>query len=224
MAQPAVAPHDLAANVEAHAAVVLAGRADVAVFPEMSLTGYHLDAATVSLDDTELAPLVAACARAGTTALVGAPVRDGAEFIAVLAVNGDGVTIAYRKMWLGDEEARRFTAGTRPAAVDVAGWRLGLAICKDTGVPEHQRQTVAIGVDAYLAGTVMLPQERAEQDRRGSSIAVTQGIPVAFASFAGSTGAGYERTAGCSAIWSTAGEVLHQLGEATDLVAVAVLR
>ncbi len=120
VAQPAIAPYDVTANVTAHVAVVLANRADVVVFPEMSLTGYHLDAAPVSVDDPALAPLVSACRRTGTTALVGAPVRDGAEFIAVLAVDGDGVTVAYRKMWLGDEEAGRFTAGAVPAVVQVA--------------------------------------------------------------------------------------------------------
>lgn len=224
VAQPAVTPYDLAANVTAHAAVVLEGLADVVVFPEMSLTGYHLDAAPVSRDDPALAPLVAACAHSGATALVGAPVEaDDAVYIGVLAIDGTGAVIAYRKMWLGDEEARRFAAGTRPASVEVAGWRLGLAVCKDTGVPEHQRQTVAIGIDAYVAGTVMLPQERPEQDRRGSSISADYRIPVALASFAGPTGAGYDVTAGCSAIWSPSGDILEQVGAATGLVAAAVL-
>jgi predicted amidohydrolase len=28
--------------------------------------------------------------------------------------------------------------------VDVDGWRLGLAICKDVGVPQHQADTAAL--------------------------------------------------------------------------------
>lgn len=223
VAQPSITPDDRPANVAAHAAVVQENPADVLVFPEMSLTGYYLDAPPVATDDRALAPLVAACARTGATALVGAPVQDAADFIAVLAVDSTGVTVAYRKMWLGVEEAGRFAAGTQPAVVAILAWRLGLAVCKDTGVPEHQRQTVALGVDAYVAGAVMLPAERAEQDRRGSSIARTHGTVVALASFAGPTGAGYDATAGCSAIWSPTGEVLEQAGAATDLVATAVL-
>lgn len=69
----------------------------------------------------------------------------------------------------------------------------------------------------------MLPQERAEQGRRGSSIAAVHGIPVGLASFAGPTGAGYDWTAGHSAIWSHSGAVLGQLGEAPGLVTTAVL-
>ena len=57
-------------------------------------------------------------------ALVGAPVQDGDQvFIAVLAIDGSGATVAYRKMWLGEEESRRFTPGPRPAAITVDGWR-----------------------------------------------------------------------------------------------------
>ena len=222
-AQPLLRPYDVRANVASHAAAVLAAGSDVVVFPEMSLTGYHLDAPVLSPADPVLGPLVAACERAGTVALVGAPVGDSDEFIAVLAVDGDGVTVAYRKMWLGEEEAVRFTAGAVPAVLDIAGWRLGLAVCKDTGVPEHQRQTMELGVDAYLAGTVMLPQERAEQDRRGSSIAAEYGIWVALAGFAGGTGAGYDATAGGSTIWSPGGAVVDQVGAAPDLVATAEL-
>ena len=50
---------------------------------------------------------------------------------------GTGATVAYHKMWLGTAEADRFTPGSKPAVLEVDGWRLGLAVCKDTGVPRH---------------------------------------------------------------------------------------
>jgi predicted amidohydrolase len=30
----------------------------------------------------------------------------------------------------------------------VEGWRLGLAICKDIGIPQHASDTAALGIDA----------------------------------------------------------------------------
>ena len=60
-------------------------------------------------------------------------------FIGVLAIDAGGVSVAYRKMWLGEEEAKRFTPGPEPAKLTVDGWRLGLAVCKDTGVAQHAR-------------------------------------------------------------------------------------
>ncbi len=75
----------------------------VVVFPELSLTGYELDAPAVAPDEAALAPIVGACAKSGAVALVGAPVqdRDGQVFIAVLQVDAAGVRVEYRKTWLG---------------------------------------------------------------------------------------------------------------------------
>lgn len=63
-----------------------AAGARVVVFPELSLTGYELDAHAVAVDDIALAPLVEACAATDALALVGAPVQDenGRAFIATL--------------------------------------------------------------------------------------------------------------------------------------------
>jgi predicted amidohydrolase len=69
--QPACAAHDVAANAATHARTVRSAGARVVVFPELSLTGYELDAQAVALDDIALAPLVEACAATGALALVG---------------------------------------------------------------------------------------------------------------------------------------------------------
>ncbi|MYU12407.1 carbon-nitrogen hydrolase family protein, partial [Streptomyces sp. SID8361] len=74
VAQPRCVAHDVAANAVAHAEAVRAAGARVVVFPEMSLTGYELDATPVAPDDERLAPIVAACAESRTLALVGAAV------------------------------------------------------------------------------------------------------------------------------------------------------
>nr|WP_211243163.1 hypothetical protein [Rhodococcus oryzae] len=50
---------------------------DLVVFPEMSLSGYAMDAPTVALDDPRLRPLIAACRHTGAVALAGAPVHTG---------------------------------------------------------------------------------------------------------------------------------------------------
>ena len=146
VAQPSCVAFDVAANAAAHAAAVVAAAARVVVFPELSLTGYELAAPPLTIDDERLAPLVAACATTGTIALAGAPIAtdDERRHIAVLAVDGGGVRVAYRKMWLGNEEAAAgFVPGPAPAVLAVDGWRIGLAVCKDTGVEEHAAATAA---------------------------------------------------------------------------------
>ena len=238
VAQPPCVAHDVAANARAHAAAIRApgaAGARVVVFPELSLTGYELGAAPVDPGDARLQPVIRACADTGATALVGAPItdnsnksadnskridnsrnmrkgHDGRVFIAVLAVDGQGASVAYRKMWLGEEEAARFSPGPEPRLITVGGWRLGLAVCKDTGVPRHAADTAALGIDAYLAGTVKHDHEAELQHERARRIARQYRIWVAVASFAGPTGGGYGRTAGRSGIWDPDGALVTGTG------------
>lgn len=225
MAQPACAAYDVAANVAAHARVVGAARARVVVFPELSLTGYELDADAVGLDDVALEPLVDACAATGALALVGAPIEDddGRAFIATLRVDGAGVRVAYRKTWVGDREAARFSRGDGPRVLEVDGWRLGLGICRDTGAAQHTVGTAALGVDAYVAGLAHRPEELPEQEARAVVIARTCRAYVAFASFAGPTGDVFTETAGCSAIWSADGLAIARSGSEVGNMTTATL-
>ncbi len=98
------------------------------IFPELSLTGYELDAPAITVDDPGLPPIVEACAETKSTALVGAPVQGeaGREHIATLAVDGAGVRVAYRNVHVHQSE-ERFSPGDGPAVLEVDGWRLGLA-------------------------------------------------------------------------------------------------
>ena len=87
-------------------------------------------------------------------------------------------------------------------ALNVDGWRLGLAVCKDIGVPQHASDTAALGIDAYVAGTLEQEEDAAIQDERAVRVARTHQVWVIVASFAGSTGGGYGQAAGSSSIWT----------------------
>jgi len=224
-AQPACVSYDIAANAEAHAAAIRSAAARVVLFPELSLTGYELDAPAIAADDPRLTPIIQACAQTGALALVGAPVQgvSGRVHIGVLAVDGRGAAVAYRKMWLGGAEPARFTPGSRPAVVEVDGWRLGLAVCKDTGVRQHAADTAYIGMDAYLAGVLEHAEDAAVQDERARRVAAEHHVWVAVASFAGSTGGGFSRAAGGSAIWAPGGVLVTRAGPEVGAIARATL-
>jgi predicted amidohydrolase len=213
-AQPLCSSRDVAANALAHARLIRAAHARVLVFPELSLTGYELDAEPVDADQPELLPIVRACAETETVALVGAPIggRDGRPHIAMLRVMPDGVDVAYRKCHLGGEEAARFAPGDGPAAVVVDGWRIGLGICRDTGAEQHVRATAALDIDLYAAGLVHDHTELGMQEDRAVRIARTCEAHVVLASFAGPTGGGFERTAGVSSIWTADGTAVARAG------------
>jgi predicted amidohydrolase len=223
VAQPLCVPYDVATNAVTHAAVVTSAGARVVLFPELSLTGYELAAPAVTERDPRLLPLAEACEAAGVLALAGAPVpgEAGRPHIATLAIDRTGITVAYRKIWLGRSEAVRFAPGDKPAVLDVDGWRLGLAICKDTSVLQHQSDTAALGIDVYAAATLMLPDEAATQDARARAIAAKHQVWVAVASFAGSAGGGYTQSAGRSGIWAPSADLVAQAGPETGGIARA---
>jgi predicted amidohydrolase len=222
--QPDCTPGDVTRNALGHADAVRAARARLVVFPELSLTGYVLDAAPVAIDDPALTPLADACAATGSVALAGAPVADeeGRVYIATLHIDEAGVRVAYRKTWLGGGEPGRFTPGGGPVALDVDGWRLGLGICRDTRVFQHVADVAALRVDLYAAGLVHAPEELPDQDAQAAVIARTCGAHVVFASFAGPTGT-YPETAGSSAVWSPAGQAIARAGTEPGGIARATL-
>lgn len=224
-AQPEIDAYEVVANAERHAEVVAEAAADVVVFPELSLTGYQLDAAPVALSDERLSPIVDACAATGSLALVGAPVAapGGGRSIATLAIDGSGAGVAYRKMWLGEAEAELFVAGDSPAVISRSGWRIGLAICKDTGVAEQAMATMAKGCDLYIAGSLEHANDADVLPRRARAIATRHDVWVIIASYAGSAGGGYDVAAGGSGIWRPDGSVVVRAGWAPNDVARATI-
>lgn len=207
--QPACVALDVQTNGLAHASAVLNAATRLVVFPELSLTGYELEALAMSTTDPRLTPIVEACRATDAIALVGAPVeQNGRAYIAALAIDGSGVRVAYRKTHLGGDELHRFTPGDGPTAMEVDGRRVGIGICKDTGTDAHINGVADLRVDLYVAGLVHHPEELAEQDRRGRQIALRCHAPVVFASFAGATGGGFDHTAGASSAWAHDGTQL----------------
>jgi predicted amidohydrolase len=225
VAQPRCTAYDVAANAIEHAEAIRAAASRVVVFPELSLTGYELDAPSIAISDPRLRPIVQACAETGSVALVGAPVADeaGLSYIAMLAIDAFGARVAYRKMWLGGAEPGRFSPGREPSVVEVDGWRLGLAICKDTGIAQHASDTAALGIDVHVAGVLESAADAAVPAERARRIANDHNVWVAIASFAGPTGGGYDRAAGGSGIWAPDGHAVTEAGLEVGAIARATL-
>ncbi|MEY9871036.1 putative amidohydrolase [Streptacidiphilus sp. MAP12-33] len=233
--QPVWAGADVLANAEEHAVAVVRAGARLVVFPELSLTGYDLDAPSLPVDDPRLGPIRDACRATGSVALVGAPVREvdadenedaeSREYIAMLAVTGEGVAVAYRKMCLHGAEFDRFTPGGKPEVLTVDGWRLGLAICADAAEPRHAADTAALGIDAYVAGTLYgaAADSLVRRDTHMRERAAAHDTWVVLATSAGASGT-YPETSGGSGVWAPGGETVAQAGAAAGETVTVVLR
>ncbi|MGY1843983.1 carbon-nitrogen hydrolase family protein [Modestobacter sp. SYSU DS0875] len=214
LAQTASRPGDVAANLVAHEdriAEAGAAGAQLVVFPELSLTGYELDLVAdradlwFTPDDARLAPLRAACARAGLTAVVGAPLReDGARLLGALVIAPDRPVTGYGKRRLFGPEQEVFQSGRQPVVLEVAHRRLALGICADLGDTGQAREA-GTTADAWVLGVLASTDGWATDAARAGAAATRYGITVAFANHARPSGA--HDADGDSGVWTADGAV-----------------
>lgn len=131
---------DVAGNLQAHLALLARASAEgcqLAVFPEMSLTG-SAEPAThperlIPLTHPAVAELAEASRAAGTGICFGIAERasTGPHITQVFAAAGRLAGVQ-RKRFLGEGE-EAFTPAARPAIFDHAGIRFGIAICAESG-------------------------------------------------------------------------------------------
>ena len=163
LAQLAPVKGDVAANLDRIERVVRAHRSDLAVFPELFLSGYRVGDAFPRLalgrgDDAWLR--LAGIARAAETAIVtGAPIRlddrPGEIGNAAVLARADGTVDHQVKRYLPTygpfEEGSFFTPTDRSSVWPLGANRVGLEICYDAFFPEVTRQLALAGAELLVA-------------------------------------------------------------------------
>ena len=132
---------EVRANLASHLQLVAdasSAACDLAVFPEMSLTGSVDPAAhperLITIDHAAVSRLVRESARAGIGVCFGIAERapDGLPYITQLCASGGKLMGFQRKRHLGEGE-EAFTASTGSAVFGLAGAKFGIAICAEAG-------------------------------------------------------------------------------------------
>jgi predicted amidohydrolase len=241
VAQTCPVKGDVHANVAEHTRLVrlaAAEGAQLVVFPELSLTGYELALAeglAFSENDSRLSSLRELAASQGTTLIVGAPLRmGGLLYIGAFILGADRTIELYTKHRLGafppsaqcdscdgtvpPAEATVFQPGDRNPLLRCGDAIAAVAVCADIGNPAHPRQAANLGANTYLASMFVIPSDFDDDIAKLSHYAEQHSMMTALANF-GSPSGGL-RSAGCSTIWSEAGELLVQLPVSGSGVAV----
>jgi NAD+ synthase (glutamine-hydrolysing) len=132
---------DIDGNLAAHRRVLAdaaAAGCDLALLPEMSLTGSVDPAARadrlIGLDHPAVAAVAEATGESGVAACFGVAERSaqGPPFITQVVAADGAVTGVQRKRHLGEDETA-YTAASRPEVFEHAGVRFGVAICAEAG-------------------------------------------------------------------------------------------
>jgi predicted amidohydrolase len=133
--------------------------ADIAVFPELYLSGYtyrDLDTLAREPDCAELGEVAAAAAEAGTAVVIGFAERTSAGVAnSAACIDADGsLAGVYRKTYLFPSEAEAgFLQGEELMVLELAGRRVAPLICFDIEFPEPARQVALAGAELLVTAS-----------------------------------------------------------------------
>lgn len=130
--------------------------ASMICFPEMSITGYHVQEPIQTVAETVPGPstdfLVAVSRKTGVTILAGLAEKDasGRLYATHVVITPSGLAGAYRKTHLGPPEKDFFTAGDSAPVFDSNGICFGIQLCYDAHFPELAAAMALKGADVIF--------------------------------------------------------------------------
>jgi predicted amidohydrolase len=138
-------------------ALARAEGADLAIFPEATLTRYgrRISELAEPLDGPFVSGLAEAAREHGLAVIAGTfEPGEGRVHNTAVAVDRDGeIKAAYRKIHLfdsfGAKESELVAPGAEPTVVELAGLRVGLVTCYDVRFPELTRALVDRGAELF---------------------------------------------------------------------------
>jgi predicted amidohydrolase len=164
---------------------------DLAVFPELYLTGYrvgdHVHRLALRPGDEGSRRLSGIAQEARSTVAVGAPVvldRPGEVGNAVVVAAADGTTSRQLKRYLPSygpfEEGSFYTPTDRSFPIDVAGHRVGFLICYDAFFPEVTRELALAGAELLVVVSASPVTSRRLFEKVLPARAVENAIPLVY--------------------------------------------
>ncbi|MEU6892030.1 carbon-nitrogen hydrolase family protein [Streptomyces sp. NPDC046557] len=230
-AQLTCVPADVTANVAAAVELAAAAReqgAELVVFPELTLTGYELDALAsdpglwlTDAEDPRLDPLRST----GIATAVNVALRTTGPrpVLATLVHDATGAHVTtYAKQHLYRHEHDAFAAGAADGRFALGGIRFCIGVCYDNHFPDLAARGAADGCRVHLAsslyGTGDGIRERATVY---PGIARDHGLYVVLANHVGP--AGPWTGCGGAAVWAPDGTLLAEADDRTPSVVTAAV-
>lgn len=147
--------------------------ADIACFPEASLTGYHVRGDLAGIAQTipgEVTDAVVGLAKELDMALVvGVLERSGGAkaYVSQVAAGPEGILAIYRKTHLATRECEAFQPGSETPVFSWRGTRFGMQLCYDGHFPELTTRLALLGAEVVLTPHASPgPETRSEKRRR----------------------------------------------------------
>jgi predicted amidohydrolase len=212
-AQVKAIPGNIEANINHHVEVVRSAaiqKADIIIFPELSLTGYEPKLAAelaIKKENARLTVLQTVSDKYKITIGVGAPVQTvNGVCIGMILFQPQQQNIIYYKKYLhADEEPYFIGCENEFLAID----KTAFAICYELSVPQHAEDAFKTGANTYVVSVAKTLSGMENAAERLSTIATQYSVYAIIANAVGYCD-DFE-CAGASAAWNSKGELLAQL-------------
>ncbi|MBB1285831.1 carbon-nitrogen hydrolase family protein [Flavisolibacter sp. BT320] len=218
LAQMQSHPGDIAANADRHLQLIrLAAeqRADMIIFPELSLTSYEPTLANklaTTPEDKCFAAFREMSVAQNIIIGIGAPLQQAEGItIGLLLFHPDEKMIVYEKQYLHADEYPFFIPGKSNDGLIGDDTRIALAICYELSVPAHAKAALQNGAQVYLASVAKTAEGVTKAADRLAGLAREHAITTLLVNCVGPCDG--VTCAGQSAVWNNRGELLSQLEE-----------
>lgn len=214
---------DLSSNIQKHIFYIkeAANRgAEIIVFPELSLLGYHPSLAAdkaLSLSDSKLSIFDQLAKELKISILLGFPLKtDQLPAIAMGIFTPEEAPAAYCKTMLHQDEEAFFTPGKNQVVLHHENSVIAPAICYESMQKGHLTNALSLGANLYLASVAKEEKGMDLALSYFSTTAKTHKLAIYCCNAVGNC-EGFEN-AGKSAIWNDEGKMVSQLGNEEGLI------
>ncbi|MNX47095.1 NAD synthetase [compost metagenome] len=191
-------------------------KANLIVFPELSITGYEREDAeklAFSVNDARLNQLKKLAIENQITIIAGAPIKINSNlFIGEFIIAPDNSVSIYTKQFLhpGEEVAYQPSFDYNPI-IELENERISFAICADIDHPLHPENANKNKTTIYIASIFFSPNGIPQAHQSLQSYASKHKMNVLMANFGGESYG--SPSGGRSAFWNNKGELIAQMGD-----------
>jgi predicted amidohydrolase len=207
---------DIEANIENHKKLIAQAvqqRADLIIFPELSLTGYEPTLAkelAITKEDSRLNDFQTLSNIHEITIGVGAPTKSEAGIcISLILFQPNLPRLIYSKKHLHADEEPFFVGGESFSTIKINETTIAFAICYEISKAEHAEQAHKTGASVYIASVAKFENGIEKALQRLSHIASNYGMTVLMSNYAGISDG--QPCAGKTSSWNTIGALTNQL-------------
>jgi len=211
---------DISANIILHKQwikLAIKGKADLIIFPELSLTGYEPTLAKKLATTPLAAPFTDFQQLSNQHQLIigfGVPLKKQTGInISILLFHPNRPRQVYAKKYLHPDELPFFEKGHN-AKYLIADTTIGLAICYELSIPAHINNAHKNGAKMYLASVAKTKKGVQAAGKRLSELAKNYQFPTLMVNSVGYCD-NFE-AAGQSAVWDAQGNLLEQLTDTEE--------